>query len=348
MAKRPSIHDVAAAAGVSITTVSHTLSGKGRLPQKTRDRVQAIAEQIGYVPSFHARGLATGRTMLLAMQASGFESRALVPQVGYFVELLNAASKRAFDLGYGLVLVPPGTSAEGLQRLSVDGAAIIDPTGDEPLLRALREEGKPVVTTGRVLGDAAGTAWVDTDHVAGVRLVLDHFAEMGCDRPALLTSARGPSYVEDVRRGYRDWCREHGRKPMVASVRSQPTELAAERAIGRLLDAEQPPDAVYASLDVLAIGALTAARARGIAVPEGLAIGAITDSGALRAVTPPVTALDLHPDRIGRRAIELLVALVEGRSSDWAGTTVDVELLRRASTDRSSARAGAGVVLAGR
>lgn len=340
MARRPSIHDVAAAAGVSITTVSHALSGKGRLPQETRDHVRRIAEQVGYAPSMHARGLATGRTMLLAIQASGFDTRALVPQLAYFVDLLNAASAAAIERGYALVLLPPDVSEGRVHGLAFDGAAIVDPVGDEPLLAALREEGKPVVTTGRIPGEPDAGTSIDTDHVAAAGTVLDHLADAGCERPALLTTGRGPSYVADATRGYRAWCRAHKVKPRVLTVRGAPSEQTGQRAMGHALDVHGSAiDGVYATLDVLALGALQAARERGVAVPGELAIAAITDSPALRAASPSVTALDLHPDWIGARAIALLVSLIEGTGVPAdAGGLLSAELVVRAS---SSVAAGA-------
>ena len=330
---------------MSITTVSHALSGKGRLPQETRDHVRRVAEQIGYAPSMHARGLAMGRTMLLGIQASGFDTRALVPQLAYFVDLLNAASATAIERGYALVLLPPDAPEERVHRLAFDGGAIVDPVGDEPLLTALREEGKPVVTTGRIPGEPSVGASIDSDHVAAALMVLDHMAGAGCERPALLTTGKGPSYVADAARGYRSWCAARKVKPRVLTVRGEPSEQAGQRAMGRALDAHGAEiDGVYATLDALAIGALRAACERGIAVPGELAISAITDSPSLRAASPPVTALDLHPEKIGARAIALLVALIEGAPVEDAGDPVPVDLVLRDSTAVAARDGGLAVL----
>jgi DNA-binding LacI/PurR family transcriptional regulator len=107
MQERVDIRDVARTAGVSITTVSNAISGKGRLSPETRERVRRIAEQMGYEPSVHARGLVTGETRLLAIQASGFDDKSLIPQVAYIQELINSAAQTSLELGYSLVVVPP-------------------------------------------------------------------------------------------------------------------------------------------------------------------------------------------------------------------------------------------------
>jgi DNA-binding LacI/PurR family transcriptional regulator len=332
---KPSIRDIAGAAGVSITTVSHALNGKGRLPDATRQRVREVAERLGYVADPRGRGLATGRSMLLAIQASGFGSRVLVPEAAYFVELINGAAEAAFELGYGLVLAPPSTPVGQVRRLAADGAIIVDPTGQEGLLEELRREGRPIVTTGRVLADEEHYPWVDNDHVAVAKLALDHLASIGCEHPTLLTTAAAPSYVADAVRGYEDWCAERGIAPSIARVRGAPTQDAARRAVSRMLEAAAPPDSLYATLDLLAIGALDAADEHGVVVPDELAIITTTDSPVVQASRPSITALDLKPNELGARAIEFLVALVEDKPIPERHAVIPASLTVRASTSRT-------------
>lgn len=306
MAKRVSIQQIAREAGVSITTVSHALNGKGRIPRETRERVRQVAERFGYRAHPQARGLAMGRSMTLAMQVGSPCAEKLIPDFEYFVELLNAASEAALELGYSLVLAPAGASAGSLLQFAFDGVIVIDPTGNEALLA---QADVPVVTTGRIPGDPADGAWVDNDHREGTRRVLEHFAEVGCTRPALLTTAAQQSYVEDTISEYEDWCRERDLEPIVSKVSGSPTETAGEAAVGELLSRSPRPDAIYATLDRMALGVLRACHDSGIAVPEDLAIAAVTDSLFLRSAEPSITALNLNASEIGQRATELLVAL---------------------------------------
>jgi DNA-binding LacI/PurR family transcriptional regulator len=336
--RRPSIRDVGEAAGVSITTVSHALSGKGRLPEATRRHVRSVAEEIGYIPSRQGRGLKTGRTMLIGMQASGYQTADLVPQQAYFVDLLNAASAVAVDRGYGLVLLPPTCPNDKVASLGLDGAVIVDPVGDESLLEVLVAEEKPVVTTGRISGDSPQGTSVDNDHAAAVRLALDHLVEHGFSLPGLLTTEGGPSYVADVARGYRQWCATRGMAPRVIHVEGIPGEGNAREAMEAALnDPGFEISAIFATLDVLAIGAAKAVTGLGLSIPADLAIAALTDSPVLRAATPPITALNLHPDEIGTRAISLLLDLVDG-SAEEADQTVSVTLLDRGSTAPAAPR----------
>jgi DNA-binding LacI/PurR family transcriptional regulator len=329
LVKRVSIHDIAREADVSITTVSHALNGKGRIPRATRERVRGVADRLGYRANLQARGLATGQATMLAVQVGGLQAEALVPDFQYFVELLNSASESALESGFGLVLAPAGTNADVLKNLAMGGAIVVDPTGDEALLR---QADVPVVTTGRVPGGPADGAWVDNDHRAGTRRVLDHFVQTGRSRPALLTTSARQSYVDDAVAEYADWCQERGLEPIVGRITGSPTEAAAAPVVGELLSRRPRPDAIYTTLDRMALGAILACRDRGIAVPEELGIAAITDSLALRSTTPPVTALNLNAPEIGRRAAELLVALARGDDPATTRVVVPTHLVVREST----------------
>src|ERR1700744_3207119 len=110
--RRPSIHDIARGAGVSITTVSHSLNGRGRVQPETRRRVLRTAKRLGYTANAHARRLATGKNMTLALQVAGFGEEALIPDSAYYIQVLNDASAAALALGYTPMLVPSGDALD--------------------------------------------------------------------------------------------------------------------------------------------------------------------------------------------------------------------------------------------
>lgn len=333
MVKRPGIHDIAREANVSITTVSHALNRKGRVSPQMRERIHSVAQRLGYRGSPQARGLAMGRTMTLAMQL-GSQAGVLVPGLEYFVEILTAASASALELGYGFVLAPTGTSAKNLQGLAIDGAVVVDPTGNEALFE---HSGMPIVTTGRVPGAPDSYSWVDNDHRAGTRLVLDHFIEIGCSRPALLTTSVQQSYVEDAVAEYLDWCREHTLEPIVKQVADTTVDTDAVSTIDKLLSHRPRPDAIYTTLDRLAVGVLLACRGRNISVPDDLALASTTDTQFLRSANPPVTALNLNASEIGRRSAELLVRQIEEDDESLRHLFVPISLTTRASTRKAAA-----------
>ena len=153
---RIGIKEVAAAAGVSITTVSHALNGKGRLPDETRVRVREVAEALGYRPSATARSLAGGRTGILALTVARVEAMPFsLTDFDYFAQLMNGAGTAALEQGYALVLAPSAGEPDLLDRVPLDGAIVVDPVRGDPTLAHLRERGVPVVTTGREPGGPA-------------------------------------------------------------------------------------------------------------------------------------------------------------------------------------------------
>ncbi len=162
------ITDVAAAAGVSITTVSHALNGKGRIPEETRQRVRDAAEALGYRPSSAARNLGGRRAGLISISLSQDEGHCVgMSDVAYFLQLVSATAA-AIASGYALILSSDLTNVPSpLDHLSVDGGIVIDPIADDPHVARLEEAGAAVVTTGRVPGRTDGY-WVDNDHSRGL------------------------------------------------------------------------------------------------------------------------------------------------------------------------------------
>lgn len=339
MPEKIGIKDVAAAAGVSITTVSHALNGKGRLPTETRRRVREVADRLGYRPNVNARNLAGGRIGMVALAVSRVEGLAFqLGDIDYFATLIRYATMAALDRGYALAAIAPVRDAEEtFHRIPADGAIVVDPLPGDRSLAYLRRQGAPIVTTGRALDAPEGDYWVDNDHVAGVRSVLDHLAEAGARRIALVLASYSASYIVDVRRGYGDWCAERGAEERIATA-TDVTETAGFEAAGSLLDGPEPPDAIYASLDRLAIGVLMAADSRSVEVPGRLLVAGCTDSYAARRADPPLTTLGLNPEQIGAEAAGMLINLVEG-----AEPQPQHRFIPTALTARESTAAGRGV-----
>jgi DNA-binding LacI/PurR family transcriptional regulator len=330
------IRQIAEAAGVSITTVSHALNGKGRVQLQTRERIHEIAARLGYRPNATARNLVEGRTGLLGLAVSQPQGAVLhISDFAYFTQLMSAATTAAIERGYALVLTPPGWGMGPDAGLEVDGAIIIDPVEGDPVARELRRSGVPVVTAGRVLDDEALDCWVDNDHAAGARALLEHLRKRGAKRVALITSRTVMSYTVDVEQAFRSWCDEHSVAARIAHVRDL-TERSGFAAAAELLTAADPPDAIYATYDRLAHGTLLAAQAHNLRVPDDLLLVATaTESAVTPTVGPSLTVLNLHPDQIGRRAAELLVDLVEDRTPEEHQIIVPTRVIARASTRRS-------------
>jgi DNA-binding LacI/PurR family transcriptional regulator len=329
------IKDVALAAGVSITTVSHALNGKGRLPAETRERVRATAEALGYRPSSPARNLGGRRTGLISISLAQDDGHCVgMSDFAYFLQLVRAATEAAVESGYALVLSSEvAGSGSPLETLTVDGGIVIDPVRSDPHVARLRAAGAALVTTGRVPEEEGG-CWVDNDHPRGLWRLLDHLAERGAQRVGLIGIPQTTTYAIETRETYEAWCAARGQEPIIAWADGDLTEAAGFSATESLIEAETPPDAICTPLDRLALGALLYARVSGVAIPGDMLVACVTNGESTRAARPSLTALELYPERIGAGAVEMLVDLIEGREPPQRQVIVPTRLIPRASTKR--------------
>jgi DNA-binding LacI/PurR family transcriptional regulator len=326
------LEDVAREAGVSAATVSHALSGKGRLPDATRARVREVARRMGYSPNPAARRLAGGRSGLIAVAFSLSDALPVaLTDVDYFSQAIHAATERALQRDFALVVAPPTPQTAVWSRIPLDGVVVFDPVAGDPVLADLRARGIPLVLSGR---DPAGgdDYCVDNDHIAGTRAVLDHLTERGARRIGILTGEPVDAFNADCLAAYRSWCDEHGADHLAQTA---PVGHMAELEWpDRLLASDEPADAVYANTEVLGLATLRAARRRNLRVPDDLMLAVAADrepAGADLALT----TLELDPVRTAAEAIDVLVELIEGRPPAERLRLIPTHLVPRASTVRA-------------
>lgn len=322
-----SIRDVAAAAGVSPTTVSHALNNRGRIAEETRVRVLQAARQLGYQANVHAQQLVTRRSRIIAIQMPALEYShgPALPDSAYFLDVINGAAAAADGAGYALVVTPSGGKASIFGSFAIDGAIIVDPQGDEPIFST----GVPVATVGIALCETHDVLAVDNDHATAASLVLDHFEAAGRVRPAMVADDTRRSYVDDVISGYRDWVRHKGIGDITLTLASLDPP-AVDRVLGELRAAGA--DAVYASSDDLALALLDAASRSGVAVPTELAIASAVDARSLTLTSPQISATNLFPFRTGGTAAQLLIDRLENGSSAGDTRIIPTQFVARAST----------------
>ncbi len=338
---QPNIYDIARTTGVSITTVSHALTGRGRVAAATRQRILQAAAEIGYTGNPHARSLVSGRSRTIAIQVAGFTSSAssssLLPDAAYFMELLNGAAVAAASHDYAIMLATYDFSPRRSQRVGLDGAIIVDPAGGESLATEMLERGLPVVTTGRPTRGDVRCPWVDNDHGDTAIRMLRHLTKRGYQRPALVATSPTRSYVADIIDAYRRWCDQRDFGPQIVELAEPPTEGAAARAARKLLQGSDPPDAILATYDRLAMGVLLQAQRMGLDVPGDLGLASAVDSDLLRRVSPAVTGVANNARLIGKLAVEALIRQLVDPEEPWSGIVVPNRIIARASTARGRA-----------
>lgn len=334
------IKDVARAAGVSPTTVSHVYSGKRHVASETQERVRSAADRLGYSTNSQALGLVTRRSMTIALSAPVEPGDFVLNR--FFAAMLSVFSRVAMDEGYSFVFLPADDrgAAERLVTLArerrFDGALVLDPAAGGALAAALADIGVPIVTVGRRL-DAPSEPFVDVDHATAIRVALDHLRSRGYAAPALLTTAGNFAHVHDRLAAYERWCSDHGVEPVVMTA-EQPTEDAGWAAMTRGAP-EASFDAVLCAQGSLARGVLRALREAGRSAPREVGVVGSTEGESAAATVPPLTTIESRPQAIGEVAIRALLSLMAGRQVDLP-QEVEPLLIPRGSTDRPRSTAG--------
>lgn len=327
------IVQVAKAAGVSPTTVSHVLNNRGRISESTRAHVLQVVEQLSYRGNRHAQQLVTRRSRILAIQLpviGSTRTQGTFPHSGYYLELISGACTAADELDYALFIVPPGGQGANtsLADFSVDGAVLVDPEGNE----AAFDAPIPLATIGVPLQPTRPVASVDNDHKATARKLLNHLESVGRKRPMLVADRTHRSYVRDLVSGFRQQTKDRG-SPMEVFRLSSLNAAALDRVLDAALEHEI--DAMLASSDDIALGLLNRARRRGIQVPDHIMLASAVDASSLTLTSPQITAIDLYPRRTGATAVRLLVDRID-HADDLESTNnrglIPTRLIQRDST----------------
>jgi DNA-binding LacI/PurR family transcriptional regulator len=332
MARGPTIRDVAREAGVAIGTVSDALNGKGRVDPATRARVAEVAGRLGYRANRHASSLRSGRSaaigLLLPVRGEALSDEAL--SLDFYMRLAAAAAASAFDHRQALMLLPPQPRNSDLRSMGLDGGIVVDPGVGDARVALFDSLGLPFVTIER--DPTRDDGWFVASRPAeNAARMLDHLAERGAKRIALLMPKIDWAWAAESLQGYEDWVREHKLPRIVAHVGMRPAPEEAYRATTRLLNRKTPPDAIFVLAGRFVRGALAAASDAGREVPRELMLATGVDGGYAREAHPGVTALELHPERQAVEAVDMLLRRVAG-DPDGTPRFIPATLQAREST----------------
>ncbi|MYT90318.1 LacI family DNA-binding transcriptional regulator [Streptomyces sp. SID8359] len=346
--------DVARAAGVSKSTVSDALQGSGRVAAATRDRVRAVAEELGYRPNSAARRLRRSSTGAIGLHLPRTATR-----LDYYMNLAFGAVERAQEEGFDVVLLAPTGAAgggdskgspdsTGPTRLTnptsltspvgraatpsgpiasrVDGLLVIDPEVDDSAVPGLLDGGVPVVTGERYLGPTtAPTGAVICDNAASLTALLDHVTERGARHPAVLAPAGTSAWATALRATADSWARERKVAVALRTVPFAATPGEAEETTLALLRTDPSVDAVICAPDGAAPGVLRAAAT----------LGRPVGPGALRAAAPHARTAT-EPGARARTPL-LVASCVDGTATRSAEPPVTAVDLRPAAYGRACA-----------
>lgn len=332
----PGIKEVAAHAGVSSATVSRALSGNGAVSEETRRRVLEAAEELGFVISYNASSLASGRTRNVGV---------VMPSVGrwYFAQVLEGAASALIEAGYDLTLYNtsdgPGhresVLTEMLRRKRVDAVITVALRLTEEELAQLRAVDKPIVAIG---GPLPGTTTIRVDDAGISSLATRHLISLGHTRIAHIGG--GEELERDFqlggtrRNGYESAMREAGLTPEASWISSAEFSVAGGFRAAKTLLARPDvrPTAIFCAADEIAVGAILAARELGLRVPEDLSVIGIDGHDMGEAFG--LTTIGQNPAGQGAAAVAAVLALMQNEPTDplWESGFYPTEFTVRSST----------------
>lgn len=335
------IRDVARAANVSISTVSHVLSGKRPTSGQTRRRVQAIIQELGYRPNRVAQSLVWRRPFALGL---------IIPDITnpYFPTFARGAEDRVRERGYTLVLgnsdYDPAREASYLDLVrSNQLAGAIFCLGDEmsPILAELNravEEGVAVVM---VHSPMARVPTVCADNRQGGRLAAEHLMSLGHHKIGMVSALPLDEGMADREAGFLEALREAGRsvdRSGIPVTYGNHQIEGGRKATVELLTHTPSLSAIFVLNDLMALGALEGARGIGRRIPEDISIVGFDDIPFAALANPPLTTVGQPIRQLGEQAADLLLSVVDRGRGDQAEpqrVLLPNQLIMRGSTGQA-------------
>lgn len=299
------MRDVAAAAGVSLSTVSYVVTGNKKLPPETVAKVRASILELGYSPNAAGRALSLGRTNIIGVVAS-IETDLSEPETDIFMRFMRAAMFSAKGYGYDILLMGRGAD-ELLAAPLVDGLLVMDIRFNDSRLPLIKSLGRPAVLVG-MPEDSVGMSAVDLDFAASAALAAEHLAALGHREIAVLTSSTGGtselSWSVRFERGMTEAAERLGIRATFWAAGS------GARDLDRWLEeaARERPDTTAIVLPNVAVldALLRRATERGVSIPGDLSIVVLASDEHLHHRHPEITLLDVPGARMLDAAIGLL------------------------------------------
>lgn len=298
-----SIRDVATLAKVSPSTVSRVMNGTANVDPEKRERVLKAIEESGFTPNEVARSLFKKSSKTIGI---------VIPSIKnpFFTELASAVERTANQYGYRVTLCNTGGSLQKeknaismLASMNVDG--IVLATSNKELRKYLDDCKTPIVTIDRLISKNVSGGYIHCDHYEGGRLAAEHLIECGCRNIVCVKGLDRISSAKERYAGYKDVCREYGRKEQTIVCDydfNEGLEVAE-----KLLEQYPDVDGIIACNDMVAVSIYKVLHRRGIRVPEDVKLIGYDNVYLSSLMTPELTTVAQPIDKMGVKATRLLI-----------------------------------------
>jgi len=305
------IMDVAKESGVSYSTVSRVLNGFDFVKESTREKVLAVAERLGYVANLQARSLAGGKTRVIGLLVPGLDN-------GYIGEIVRGIDEEVAKTNYDLMLYTTrrrvGREALYINAISnnlSDGMILIVPLVAREYLEALREHNFPYVLVDQA-DPLMRSVTVDCTNWQGAYDATKYLIELGHRRIAFVTGLKAIQSAVDRLEGYKAALRDYDiALDETLVVEGDYVNPSGYQAAERLLQLSPRPTAIFASNDLMALGAMQAILEQGLHIPQDISLIGFDDIPQASMVHPQLTTVRQPLDQMGRIAVRLLLDQIE-------------------------------------
>lgn len=334
------LKQIAERVGKSVTTVSRALAGYNDVSEATRQQVKQVAQELGYEPNIVARQLQKQRTDTLALILPTYGPRFSDP---FFSEFLAGVGNESARQGFDLLVSTrsPGREEESaylksIRSRRVDGFIIVRTRRQDARIALLQEHDFPFAAFGRIEGDN-NFPLVDEDSRLGVKLIVDHLISLGHRRLACISAPQELMFGYYRLDGFIKAMEAHGLSVDDSLiVEGDLTQRSGRAGAARLLELPEPPTAIVACNDLMALGAMSAAQEYGFAVGSDISITGFDDIPLAEHAHPPLTTVHQPIYQIGTMVCQMLVNLITGEEMPEQKVILQPSLIVRQSSSKIS------------
>lgn len=328
------INDVAEKAGVSAKTVSRVLNEEPFVKDSTRESVLKAIGELGYRPNSLARSLRMQETKTIGL---------VVPNSAnpFYADVAKGVEKVSFDEGYNIILCNSDRNinkeimyADLLAQKQTDGILFVGAwIGDQmDHIHQLHQTGMPMVIVDRLIRGLPIDSIV-ADNFLGGKIATEHLLSLGHRRIACIAGA--PEATPNAKRllGYKDALEQAGIPTNESLIFRGDFQYSGGYQGGQaLLSLAEPPTAIFAANDLMAVGAIRAALDQGLSVPDDLSVVGFDDIQMSAFVNPSLTTISPHNQKMGEIAMRMLLDRIREKNLPVRHESLDVELIERQST----------------
>lgn len=330
------LKDIAERVGKSVPTVSRALANFDDISPTTRREVQRVAREMGYEPNITARNLQKQRTDTIALILPTADKLRFSDP--FFSEFLSAVAEQTTQYGFNLNIATDAsgdvreTYLKNIRSRRVDGFIVIRTQRQDQRIELLREHNVPFVAFGRIEGNN-DFHLVDDDDTDGIRQVVDHLVSLGHTRLACISEPTHFTKTYNRVLGFRQGLEAHN----LASdpeliIESNFHQRSGQLAARQLLDVKNPPTAIVACNDLLALGAMSEAQERGLVVGRDISITGFDDIVLAEYANPPLTTVHQPAQKMGTMVAEMLVKVINREQTDEKQVVLKPTIIIRQSS----------------